>query len=386
MADIIRADYEALEKVAAGFGQHSDAVEQMLQTVIRSMSKLQDGGWIGRGAEAFFKEMESETLPAVRRLVDALAQASQATSQIGDIFRSAEEEASSPFRNGAAAGSRMGALGGAAAGVGFGAGIGAAAGTGSPLGGAGYGNTLGNNFFGGNMWGSDTYGYTPGGEDWGIPRDWLSGVSGSLQNYTSNSYDDWGIPRDWLSGVEEAFSGPAAGSTGAQPESAAAGGAGETGGGSGGGGGGDSGGGGGSGTGGGSGGMGETTPREPSQPIGTGQASSSRPETHIRDPYSGGRSFARGFSSGGGTDAAEGSSPQAGRLRYQALSGVASGGVGASSASRPSSRMAASVGSGGAAQTGAGGQSSLGLSLGIAAASPFVALLGKAIKSKSEDR
>ena len=71
---------------------------QMQQSVQQAYQELHGGGWIGRGSEAFFREMEGEVMPAVRRLIEALAQANQVTNQISKLFHQADQEASSPFR------------------------------------------------------------------------------------------------------------------------------------------------------------------------------------------------------------------------------------------------------------------------------------------------
>lgn len=54
--DEIRADYDQLNQVATRFAQQADAIQQMIQRVRSSMGQLEDGGWIGRGASAFFEE------------------------------------------------------------------------------------------------------------------------------------------------------------------------------------------------------------------------------------------------------------------------------------------------------------------------------------------
>jgi WXG100 family type VII secretion target len=98
MSDEIRADYDQLEEVASRFANQSQVIQQMLQKVRSSMSKLEDGGWIGRGSDAFFQEMQSEVLPASLRLQEVLDEASQVARNIVQIVRQAEDEASSPFR------------------------------------------------------------------------------------------------------------------------------------------------------------------------------------------------------------------------------------------------------------------------------------------------
>jgi WXG100 family type VII secretion target len=98
MADEIRADYDRLEQVASQFANQSQAIGQMLQNVRGSMDPLESGGWIGRGSDAFFSEMNGEVLPASERLRDALDEASRVTRQIIQRVKQAEDEASSPFR------------------------------------------------------------------------------------------------------------------------------------------------------------------------------------------------------------------------------------------------------------------------------------------------
>lgn len=96
--DEIRADYDRLEQLANQFASQSQAIQQMLQNVRGSMDPLQSGGWIGRGSDAFFTEMQSEVLPATQRLQEALDEANRVTKQIIQTVKQAEEEASSPFR------------------------------------------------------------------------------------------------------------------------------------------------------------------------------------------------------------------------------------------------------------------------------------------------
>jgi len=98
MADEIRADYEQLQEIVNRFNNQSHAIQDMLQRVRNSMDKLEDGGWIGRGSDAFFSEMNGEVLPATERLRQSLEEAAQATNRIAQIMRQAEEDASNPFQ------------------------------------------------------------------------------------------------------------------------------------------------------------------------------------------------------------------------------------------------------------------------------------------------
>lgn len=480
-AEIIRVDHEALEKVAGTFNNQAQATNQMLQEVRRAYQPLKNGGWIGRGAAAFFAEMDNKIFPAVRRLAEALAQADRTTSEIRQLMHSADEDASANFKtNGAGAGNGAlaGALGAATAagsavggtgsgtpastgGVGGGGPMGAETGTGSgsppadrlgssggfgrgattgdlngsavddfgSASGSGLGNGLGNgsgaydalaagnwsdtstgdgnglgysaddNFFGGDPFRSGQFdtsllgggqfgdgalgnGYDLGaggyGNDYGIPQDWLAGVTdalrdnGSLNDYMQSSYgDDYGIPRDWLDGVKDAFADR---SNALQDSSVGRGGS------SGGSEGGDTGSGGGTGGGSGSGG-GEppTAPEKPTASTPTGGGGSggggSMPQTNVgeraRSDFS-----PRSFST---TDATAPKAVHQPKFQYQGVSG----GAGLSGASRAPANfvmMGGTPAGGGQDSGGAGGTPLL-----LAVASPFVALLGKAIKKKLEN-
>ncbi len=97
-ADVIQAHYDQLEQIAARFGQQAEAAAQTTQRVQQSTRALQAGGWEGRGAVAFFGEMERSVLPSMQRLAAALQQGQTVTRQISQVLRAAEEEASRPFR------------------------------------------------------------------------------------------------------------------------------------------------------------------------------------------------------------------------------------------------------------------------------------------------
>lgn len=98
MSEQIQADYQQLEQVAGKFSQQAQSIAQMIQSVKASMSKLENGGWIGRGSQAFFAEMNNKVLPATQRLQSALSEASRVTKDISNTVKQAEDEASSPFR------------------------------------------------------------------------------------------------------------------------------------------------------------------------------------------------------------------------------------------------------------------------------------------------
>jgi WXG100 family type VII secretion target len=93
----IQADYDELSNIANQFSQESSAADQLFNQVMGLVGDLEGGGWIGRGAQAFFTEMHDEVEPAMNRLTQALEDASTAVKQVSNILSQAESDASSLF-------------------------------------------------------------------------------------------------------------------------------------------------------------------------------------------------------------------------------------------------------------------------------------------------
>ncbi len=135
----IRADHDALSKVAGQFSQQSDQVSQMTQKLKQKKEVLQGKDWVGKGADKFYAEMDGSVFPSLNRLARALDRAGRITSKISKIMKQAEDDASSLFKQGgesggsagaaAGAGGDLGSAAGAAAGAAAGGAVGAAAGS-----------------------------------------------------------------------------------------------------------------------------------------------------------------------------------------------------------------------------------------------------------------
>ena len=97
MADKVQADYEQLGQVSSQFANQSQLVQELMQKVRSSMQQLEDGGWIGRGADSFFSEMQSVLFPAMHRLEGSLNDAASITKQIAQNMEQAEQDAQSLF-------------------------------------------------------------------------------------------------------------------------------------------------------------------------------------------------------------------------------------------------------------------------------------------------
>jgi WXG100 family type VII secretion target len=99
MADEIKADYSQLEQIRSRFGNEEQAVYQVHMNLIKPFDQLENGqGWIGKGSDAFYREMHDVVFPALTRLQAALSEAGEKTKKIADTMRQAEQDAASPFR------------------------------------------------------------------------------------------------------------------------------------------------------------------------------------------------------------------------------------------------------------------------------------------------
>ncbi|MCB0109825.1 MAG: WXG100 family type VII secretion target, partial [Caldilineaceae bacterium] len=99
-AEAIQAKYDELDQLANRFGNQARAQSDLQQQVRRAVQALQNGGWEGQGAAAFFSEMNGRIFPAQQRLIAALEQARTTTLEIKVILQRADEEAAQPFKGG----------------------------------------------------------------------------------------------------------------------------------------------------------------------------------------------------------------------------------------------------------------------------------------------
>ncbi|MGA9191754.1 MAG: WXG100 family type VII secretion target, partial [Anaerolineales bacterium] len=93
----IRAGFDSLQRVSKVFQQQGSAVDKTLHRLASNKESLQSKDWAGRGANAFYREMDSLILPAFRDLSAALLGGSQIALQIMRIMHDAEDEATRIF-------------------------------------------------------------------------------------------------------------------------------------------------------------------------------------------------------------------------------------------------------------------------------------------------
>ena len=142
-APVVRSDYDALTRVAQSFGKNAAETQRTLQQLRSQMDVLQGGDWLGKGAQAFYAEMNNTVVPTMARLQRALETSNQVVMQINQIMKAAEDEAAKHLRGengrgGAGVPGQPGAPGaGAPGGASPGGGGAGGGGAGDPSGGGG---------------------------------------------------------------------------------------------------------------------------------------------------------------------------------------------------------------------------------------------------------
>jgi WXG100 family type VII secretion target len=80
------------------FQSEADELNQLLGQTRNKIGTLRSSGWVGRGSDQFYNEMESLVLPAVQRLVAALNAASNQVNAIMKIYDDAQNQAQSLYK------------------------------------------------------------------------------------------------------------------------------------------------------------------------------------------------------------------------------------------------------------------------------------------------
>lgn len=98
MVNTIQADYQQLQQIAKVFDSEADKAKRLRNMLRGKVDGLRGNGFVGQGAEAFYREMDQDLFPALERLEQALMSASDTVQFIIKAMQSAEEEASSHLK------------------------------------------------------------------------------------------------------------------------------------------------------------------------------------------------------------------------------------------------------------------------------------------------
>jgi WXG100 family type VII secretion target len=94
---LIRVNYEMMKKFQNSFRGQETAVQQTTGKLTKVIDQLRGGDWIGEGATAFFNEMDSEVIPAMKRLQNVMAEGDRVSKEIEKIQHETESSIESIF-------------------------------------------------------------------------------------------------------------------------------------------------------------------------------------------------------------------------------------------------------------------------------------------------
>lgn len=95
--DMTQIEYEKMGQVGTQAGELQQRAQQMYSKLNSQLDVLKGGKWVGDNASKFYQSMESDTLPAIQRLIEALGDMSEVAQQIIRIFDEAEDQAGNAF-------------------------------------------------------------------------------------------------------------------------------------------------------------------------------------------------------------------------------------------------------------------------------------------------
>ena len=96
--NFFQLNYDELASIAKKFKDEGEDIAQLHSTTRQRVRDLHKE-WIGDAADKFFDEMETELLPAVQRLAQALFLSQDMTNDIMKIIQDADEETVGYFKN-----------------------------------------------------------------------------------------------------------------------------------------------------------------------------------------------------------------------------------------------------------------------------------------------
>lgn len=97
--DIIQAEYQALERIAAQFANEQKRIKGVLQNLHHHHDRLRRGGWIAEAADVFYRDMDNRVLPSLDKLLYALGQSEVTVREIARMMHLAEDDACGGLRS-----------------------------------------------------------------------------------------------------------------------------------------------------------------------------------------------------------------------------------------------------------------------------------------------
>jgi WXG100 family type VII secretion target len=95
----IKLDFDAFKNIEGAFRSQETATQQTIGKLNKVVEQLRGGDWFGEGATAFFNEMDSMIVPAMKRLQKAMGEGDRVSKEIEKIQHETENSITSLFRS-----------------------------------------------------------------------------------------------------------------------------------------------------------------------------------------------------------------------------------------------------------------------------------------------
>ena len=95
----ITLDFDAFKNIEGSFRNQESATQQTIGKLNKVIEQLRGGDWFGEGATAFFNEMDSEVMPAMKKLQKAMGEGDRVSKEMERLQHEAETSITSLFTN-----------------------------------------------------------------------------------------------------------------------------------------------------------------------------------------------------------------------------------------------------------------------------------------------
>jgi WXG100 family type VII secretion target len=98
MADKTALDYQQLQDIVSKLTAEADDLSALLTQTSSQVENLHGNGWVGRGSDQFYSDVEDKVLPSMNKLVGALRSSGDTINKIVAVYKGAEQTALNPFK------------------------------------------------------------------------------------------------------------------------------------------------------------------------------------------------------------------------------------------------------------------------------------------------
>lgn len=95
----IKLDFDAFKNIEGSFRAQETATQQTIGKLNKVIEQLRGGDWFGEGATAFFNEMDSQVIPAMKRLQKVMGEGDRVSKEMERLQHECESNITSLFKN-----------------------------------------------------------------------------------------------------------------------------------------------------------------------------------------------------------------------------------------------------------------------------------------------